>query len=651
MKGTTFFSICIISLILLTGCATCAVVNTAITPTNPSATIVQTSTAAPTQQTTEQIRLVEPADIIFYNGNIITIEISQPIVQAVAIHDNLIQAVGSNKEILAFQGPDTVVIDLKGKTLMPGFVEGHTHYTHNGWEDGIPLETMMQNMLSFGLTSITEMHSMDEYIKAMLKAERNEEIDVRMNIFGEYNCGSLENGKSIECISWYRSNPPILDPTHMVRIPGVKIFVDGAGTPGRGCAYDSFLRPKNITDYWPDIWKTCGTPYGDLYLTEDQLTAVVKDIQNRGYRAAFHAMGDAAIEITLNAIEKALDGQPNSIFRHQIQHNSLIRLELLERYEKLDILASVRGAFNTCEADWYEAVFGQDYYAWNANRYALANMNVHAYSEGDFSRGDINDITRVNPLNPIRSLYGFVTHQQVRADGSVCKPPEWLTRFKISVERALEMLTIEPAYAVSMENYIGSLKPGKFADLIILSDDPLTIDPNLLGDLKVQMTMVNGTIKYCAAGMEAYCLKTIEKGVAELPLPTSTPQIAQVKFDCDKREGSPVHIGKQEFLQTYIRWAAATVEQVNDYLDAASEAIFINGQPKNSKASYGTVEKVEGKNLFFAQSTFDIGVLEPGEYEIQTVQVFNKKIYDGLDYYGPETQNSKIESTCTVIIE
>ncbi len=64
-------------------------------------------------------------------------------------------------------------------------------------------------------------------------AERNGEIDVRMNIFGEYNCGFLDdNGKSIECISWYRNNDPILDVDHMVRIPGVKIFVDGAGTPG-----------------------------------------------------------------------------------------------------------------------------------------------------------------------------------------------------------------------------------------------------------------------------------------------------------------------------------------------------------------------------------------------------------------------------------
>ncbi len=111
---------------------------------------------------------VEPAEIIFFNGNIITIEKDQPLAQAVAIRDNLIQAVGTDEEIMTYRGENTAVVDLQGKTLMPGFVEGHTHYTRNGWEDGLSLESMMQNLLAFGLTSITEMHSTDEYINAML---------------------------------------------------------------------------------------------------------------------------------------------------------------------------------------------------------------------------------------------------------------------------------------------------------------------------------------------------------------------------------------------------------------------------------------------------------------------------------------------------
>jgi len=595
---------------------------------------------------------VDPADIIFHNGNIITVEKSQPLAEAVAIRGNLIQAVGTDKEIMAYQGAETIAIDLQGNTLMPGFVEGHTHYTRNGWGDGIPLDTMMQNMLAFGLTSITEMHSTDDYINAMLEAEQNNEIKVRMNIFGEYNCGFLENGKSIECPSWYRDNDAILDPDQMVRIPGVKIFVDGAGTAARGCSYRSVLWPENITDYWPDIKETCGTEYGDLYLTEEKLTAVIKDIQERGYRAAFHVMGDAGIEITLNAIEAALDGEPNSKHRHQIQHNSQLRPDLIDRYVQLDILASVRGAFNTCEAEWYEDAFGEDYYAWNANRFALPNLGVHAYSEGDFGRGDIFDITRVNPLNPIRSLYGLVTHQQVTSDGSVCEPPEWIAKHKISVERALEMLTIEPAYAVSMEEYIGSIKSGKFADLIILSDDPLTIDPDLLGDLTVWMTMVNGVVEYCNSGWGEYCPQVEgEDSTASATMSTEPTQFAQVVFNCDEREGSPIHIGKNEYVQTTIRWAATTAEQVTDYLNVVSHSILINGDQISSKATHGEVGLLEGRDIFFAPSFFDVGVLEPGEYEIRTVLAFSEKISDGYDEYGPGTKYPTFEGICTVIIE
>jgi predicted amidohydrolase YtcJ len=626
-------------------------INACSSPASSVPSSIPQSTISPTKlQPTQTTPLSEPADVIFHNGNIITIEKILPLAKALAVRGNLIQSVGDEKEVLAYRGAQTVMVDLQGKTLMPGFVEGHTHYTRNGWGDGVLLKTLMDNLLAFGLTSITEMHSTDDYINAMLQAEKKSEILVRMNIFGEYNCGSLDNGKSTECISWYRDNPPILDPNHMVRVPGVKIFVDGAGVPGRGCAYKSFPWPDNITDIWPDVWDTCGTKYGDLYLSQAKLTQVVKEIQDRGYRAAFHVMGDAAIEITLNAIQTALAGKPNAQVRHQIQHNSVLRPDLLPLYEKLDVLASVRGAFNTCDAEEYRVMFGENYYQWNANRFELANMKVHAYSEGDFGRGDFNDPTRANPLNPIRSLYGFVTHQQLRKEGSICQPPDWIARHKISVQRALEMLTIESAYAVSLENNIGSLKPGKFADLIILSDDPLTIDPNRLGDLKVWMTMVNGVLRYCATGKETYCPQFAKKVTAQPVVPTAAAQFALVPYACDSKPGSPVHISKDEFVQTFIRWGAATVGQINDDIKSVQPVISINGKEIKSQVLHGSVEKMADKNVYFSQTTFDVGVLNPGSYQIRTVLNFKIKITDGYDEYGPGSKNPQMEGTCMVIV-
>jgi hypothetical protein len=142
---------------------------------------------------------------------------------------------------------------------------------------------------------------------------------------------------------------------------------------------------------------------------------------------------------------------------------------------------------------------------------------------GDWLGGD------VNLLNPFRRLYGLVTMRQWPIGGSVCEPPEWIAKHKIGVERALEMLTIEPAYTVSMEDYIGSILPGKFADLIIISDNPLTVDPNQLIELQVSMTMINGKVVYCAVGAEAFCPSTVPSntnafpfGFTDIPVPGET---------------------------------------------------------------------------------------------------------------------------------
>jgi predicted amidohydrolase YtcJ len=591
----------------------------------------------------------EPADIIFHNGTVITIDRERPTAEAVAIKGQRIQAVGTEEEILAYRGAGTVLADLQGRTLMPGFEDGHTHYVRNKWGDGVPVEPLMDDLLAFGLTSITEMHSTNEFIDSMIDAERQNKVDVRLNIFGEYNCGFLENRKSTYCPSWYPDNPPILDPTRMVRVPGVKIFVDGAGG-NRGCPYMSFEWPSNIADYWPDIRETCTFPHGDLYLTEDELTTVLQDVQDRGYRASFHVMGDAGLDVTLNAIENVLDGRSNLVYRHQIQHNSTLRPDQIPRYSQLNVLAQVPGAFNTCESETYEAMYPDDTYTWNTTRYALPGLGVHTYYGGDASgRADIHKVG--SALNPIWGLYGLVTRKQLREDMSVCEPPEWVAKYQISVERALEMMTIEPAYAVSMEDYVGSVEPGKFADLIVLSDNPLTMSPDDLYKLTVWMTMVNGTVKYCAPGKDAYCPSAVQPGATDTASPTAVTRVAQVKMNCDARGGSPIHVGAQDSVQTYIRWAAKSVDQLDEYKASVRHSVFVNGGQIASTISHGGVEDVAGQDMVLVQSMFDVGILKPGEYSIRTQLTFDRKITDGLDWYGPGTQNPTVEGTCSVVVD
>ena len=80
----------------------------------------------------------------------------------------------------------------------------------------------------------------------------------------------------------------------------------------------------------------------------------------------------------------------------------------------------------------------------------------------------------------------------------------WATRSAESLPK-VRLLTIAPAYAVSQENVLGSLKVGKFADIVILDRNPLQVEPDELLDLSVLMTMVGGSVEFCREGNEALC--------------------------------------------------------------------------------------------------------------------------------------------------
>ncbi|UCD03022.1 MAG: amidohydrolase family protein [Candidatus Aenigmatarchaeota archaeon] len=439
--------------------------------------------------------LTQQADLIFHNGTVLTIDSNFSLTQAVAVKDKRILATDCNENILSLRGNETKVINLGGKALLPGFIDGHQHLIFSSLiEDRF--DGVQDIALSNGYTSIAEMGVNPMEIEEMLQIEEDGLLRLRVNVFENYNLGHFdEEGKPAVMYhldSWYLKNDPILDHDRMLRIPGVKIFADGAGLPERGCP--ALIEPYPETARSKTFYESCRSEYGDLYFSQDELNQIVAKVHDRGYRAAFHAMGDRAIDTVINAIEFALDGEPNELHRHQIQHNSLIGPDLLKRYAELDILAALRGYFKTCGLESYIDYYGPERYQWAANRYALVPLGVHVYLETDSGY-----------INPMINLYGLVTRQYVNEDGSVCKPEPWVAKHQISIEEALRIMTIEPAYAVSQEDVLGTLEAGKFADIVILSENPLEVDPDEIKDIEVWMTMVGGKTEYCAEGHENLC--------------------------------------------------------------------------------------------------------------------------------------------------
>jgi hypothetical protein len=239
-----------------------------------------------------------------------------------------------------------------------------------------------------------------------------------------------------------------------------------------------------------------------LYFSVDELSAMIIEVQNNGYQAAVHSLGDRAIEVSQKAIAAALEGGSNT-YRHRIEHNTLLPDKLLPAYSEYDIVAMIFGYFPTCfivdNSGLGKYVTPKEFVDWEWRWRPLIDANPNAHISWHA------DSPPMGPQDPILHLYGFVTRKQMREDGTFCEPPDWIADDVLTVEEALPMMTIEAAYALHRDDEIGSLKVGKLADLIILSANPLEVDHDSILDIQVLMTMVGGKVEHCAQGQEEVC--------------------------------------------------------------------------------------------------------------------------------------------------
>jgi len=419
--------------------------------------------------------------IIFYNGNVLTMDDDQPIVEAVAIQGDKIIAVGDNESILALKNVDTQMIDLAGRTLMPGFIDPHSHIIQDPSVIGATDRYEMQDiLLAAGVTTIADMgKDRGEIFEEFSVMESAGELRVRITLYLLHttNCGELTG-------DWYQDYPPVKTPGAMLHIPGIKVFTDGGSCNAPAVSYE-----------YPD------GSHGDLYYTQEELNQIVANASVHGYQAAIHALGDVAVEQALLAIKESLvDGE--NIYRNRIEHNGIVRPDMYPLYTEIKPVALVFGPFPTCillgESGKFKYSTPEEARSWEWPYGTLIEANpdvVFAWHED----------TPVFPLDPMLHLFGFVTRASFREDGTICEPPDWFAVNAVPVDTVLKLMTLNAAYAVFREEDVGSITVGKYADLIILSDDPLTVDPYSLADIEVWMTMVNGNMEYCMDGHEELC--------------------------------------------------------------------------------------------------------------------------------------------------
>jgi predicted amidohydrolase YtcJ len=202
-----------------------------------------------------------------------------------------------------------------------------------------------------------------------------------------------------------------------------------------------------------------------------------------GLQICTHAIGDAGISAILDiyaAIEKEHGSRDR---RWRIEHSQHLAVKDFDRFAQLHVIASVQPYHAIDDGRWAEGRIGHD----RASRtYAFRTLLNHGV------RLAFGTDWEVAPLNPMLTLYAATTRATL--DGK--NPDGWFPEQKLTIKEAIEAYTMGSAYAEFQENEKGSITPGKLADMVLLSDDVLSIDPVKIRDVKVFKTWVGGKLTY-----------------------------------------------------------------------------------------------------------------------------------------------------------
>jgi predicted amidohydrolase YtcJ len=247
----------------------------------------------------------------------------------------------------------------------------------------------------------------------------------------------------------------------MLRIGAVKYLADGSAserTMSRSTPYNG--RPDD---------------YGILTMTQDEIDAAVDDAVAHDFRIGIHANGDVAIDRVLNAYERVLQNWSGENPRFRIEHCSMVNPSLLERIKKAGVVPTPFYTYAHYHGNkWLD--YGEQMMEMMFAHRSFLDYGIPVAPASDFTPG---------PFEPMMAIQSMVTRKDTQ--GRVWGPSQ-----RISVTEAMQICTMNGAYASFEENIKGSLTPGKLADIVILEEDPHDVDPDRIANIKVLRTILGG---------------------------------------------------------------------------------------------------------------------------------------------------------------
>ena len=530
------------------------------------------------------------ADQVFTNGQVITVDARSTIAQAFALKDGKFLAVGSNAQAMAHAGPGTRVVDLQGRTTIPGLADSHLHTAGGG--PGMDLSRTRSLGDIFAIVSQAARAAKpgqvlignSDWHEAQLREQRlptATELEAAapgvpvvlvrgghsyflnrtaLALFGITPATPVPAGGAIpvgpdgtltgevtgtakplvklpEQINAYsvaglQGQQKILNSYGLtsVRVPGVSVAdyrqFQALGASGQATLrYNVLLRPRNVDDFRAtvvnsslkqdegDDWVRLGgikvgldggfegghmtRPYdepmgrGGKYvglriMLQTEVNEYMRALNQAGWRASVHVVGDAAVDQALEGFEKANADQDITAKRWTLEHAFITRPDHYPRIKRLNLNLSVQDHL------YLAAPVLKRY--WGMDR-ASQVTPVKTYLDQGFLLAGGTD-SPVIPLSPFWAIYHFMTRDTI-SDG-IYGANQAIT----SRDTLLRLFTINNAKLTGEDAVKGSIEPGKLADFAVLSADYLTIAPAEVAALRAVATYVGGKLVYSAEGFK-----------------------------------------------------------------------------------------------------------------------------------------------------
>jgi predicted amidohydrolase YtcJ len=221
--------------------------------------------------------------------------------------------------------------------------------------------------------------------------------------------------------------------------------------------------------------------HGNVTSTQPDLDAWVERVWRAGIQPNCHTNGDVAIDMYLTSLERVQRLFPRRDVRPKFTHATLADDGLIARMKALDAVPALFTSYAYYNPDKFK-FYGEALMRHIMPYRSYLDAGIKAAGGSDFDPG---------PFAPLMGMQGMVTRTGWNGE-------TWGANQRISVDDALRVYSWNGAYNSHEEHLKGSIAPGKLADFVVLSEDPHTIDPGRIKDVKVVRTVVGGRTKYAA---------------------------------------------------------------------------------------------------------------------------------------------------------